>query len=152
AVVTDAALTIRQTGQDEPAIDVDGISLNLRVEKADEGRVLTLDPVVIFDRRKLSPKLATRLLHLFNPTMSDTPDISGEYSLSVDKLRIPLGIPREEAVKRMEVKGKLVLHQVSTDVKSPVGQAMVLLVADMNGKQASETMRLAQDAEIHFQV
>ena len=152
AVVKDAALTVRLTGEKEPVIDVDDVNMTFRFEKAEEGRVLTLDPVVIFDRRKLSPKHANRLLHLFDATMSDTTDISGEFSFSLDKLRIPIGIPREEAVKRMEMEGKLVLNQVSTDVKSPMGQTIVQLVADMNGKHPSEVVRLAQDAEIHFQV
>jgi hypothetical protein len=115
-------------------IDVDGIDMTFRVEKAEEGRVLTLDPVVIFDRRKLSAKEANKLLHLFDPTISDNPELGGEFSFSLDKLRIPIGVPRDEAVKRMEVEGKLVLHQVSTDVKNPMGQAVVQLVADMNGK------------------
>jgi hypothetical protein len=150
AIVKDAALTVRLAGQDEPAIDVDDINMTARVEKAEQGRVLTLDPVVIFDRRKLSPKRANGLLHLFDATMSDTSDISGEYSLSLDKLRIPIGIPRDEVVKRMEMEGKLVLHQVSTDVKNPMVQAMVHVIADMNGKRASDVMRLAQDAEVHF--
>jgi hypothetical protein len=152
AIVTDAALTLRLSGQDEPAIDVDGINMTCRVEKAEEGRVLTLDPVVIFERRKLTPERASNLLHLIDPTMSDTPEISGEYSLSLDKLRIPIGISRDEAVKRIELDGKLVLHQVSTKAKSPMQHALVQLVADMNGKHASEVVRLAQDSAIHFQV
>ena len=117
AIVKDAALTVRLTGQDEPVIDVDDINMTIRVERAEEGRVLTLDPVVIFDHRKLSPKLASNLLHLFDPTMSDIPEINGEFSLSLDKLHIPIGVPRDEAVKRMELEGKLVLHDVSTRKK-----------------------------------
>jgi hypothetical protein len=152
AIVKDAALTVRLAGQDEPILDVDDISMTTRVEKEGEGRVLALDPIVIFDRRKLTPKLANRLLHLFAPTMSDTPEISGEFSFSLDKLRIPIGVPRDEAVKRMEVEGKLLLHEVSTKVKNAMGQSLVRLVADMNGKDVSKVVRLAQDAEIRFQV
>src|SRR6516164_9330231 len=48
AVVKDAGLTVRLTGQDEPVIDVDNINMTIRVEKAEEGRVLTLDPIVTF--------------------------------------------------------------------------------------------------------
>ncbi len=152
AIVKDAALTVRLTGQDEPVIDVDDINMTFRVEKAEEGRVLTLDPVVIFDRRKLSPKLANRLLELFDPSLSDAPEVSGEISLSLDKLRIPIGVPRDEAIKRMEVKGKLVLHHVSTEVRNPMRQALVQLVADMNGKDAATIVRLTEDAEIRFEV
>jgi hypothetical protein len=152
AIVKDGALTVRLTGQDEPVLDVDDVNMTFRVEKAEEGRVLTVDPLAIFDKRKLSPRLANKLLHLFDPTMSDTPQISGAVSLSVDKLRIPVGVPRDQAVKGLQMEGKLVLHEVATEVKNPMRQTLVQLVADMNGKAASNVVRLAQDAEIRFHV
>ena len=152
ATIKNAALTVRVTGEAEPVIDIDGISLTFRVEDAGEGRVLTLDPVVLFDRRKLSPKLISMLLQLFDPTMTDTPQISGEISLSLDKVRIPIGVPRDKAVRGMELEGKLVLHDVSGEVKNPLRLALVQLIADMNGKDGPKVVRLAKDAEIHFQV
>src|SRR6516164_2860977 len=48
AIVKDARLAVRLTEQDEPVIDVDNINMTIRVEKAEEGRVLTLDPIVTF--------------------------------------------------------------------------------------------------------
>jgi hypothetical protein len=152
AIVKDAGLTVRLKEQYEPVIDVDDINMTIRVEKAGEGRVLTLDPVTIFDRRKLSPQLANRLLHLFDPTMSDVPQISGAVSLSLEKLRIPIGVPRDQAVQRMELEGKLVLHDVSTEVNNPMRQALVKLVAVMNGKDASSVLCLVQEDEIRFHV
>jgi hypothetical protein len=152
AIVKDAALTVRLNGQDEPVLDVDDINMTFRVEKAEEGRVLTVDPMVIFDRRKLSGKLANRLLHLFDPTMSNILQISGAVSLSLDKLRIPIGVTRNRAVNRLELEGKLVLHEVSTEVGNPMRQALVQLVAVMNGKDASKVVRLTQDNETRFHV
>jgi hypothetical protein len=152
AVVTDASLTVRLAGPGEPAVDVDGINMTFRVEQAGGGRVLTLDPLVIFDRRKLSPRLASNLLHLFDPTLHDTPQLSGEVSLSLDKLRIPIGAPGDRAVRRMELAGRLVLHDVSAEVRNPMQQALVQLLAVMNGRQASEVERLARHDEIRFQV
>jgi hypothetical protein len=152
ANIKDASLTVRLAGEKEPVIDIDAINLTIRVEQEGEGRVLTLDPVVIFDRRKLSPKLTTRLLQLIDPTMTDSPQISGEISLSLDKLRMPIGVPRDKALKGMELEGKLVLHQVSGEVKNPLRQSLLRLVADMNGKDAPKVMRIAQDAEIRFKV
>jgi hypothetical protein len=152
AVLNDAALTVRLAGATDPVIDVDGINMTVRVEKADEGRVLTLDPVVVFEKRKLSPKLASNLLHLFDPTMGDVPEVNGEFSLYLDKLRVPVGVQREEAVKRLELEGKLVLHDVSTDVSSPMGLALIQLVSDVNGKNASQVVRLARKTEVRFQV
>jgi hypothetical protein len=152
AIVKDAALAVRLHQQEEPVIDVDDISTTFRVEKAAEGSVLTLDPVVLFNKRKLSPKLANKLLHLFDPTMSNNPQISGAVSLYIDKLRIPIGISRDREVKSMELEGRLALHEVSTEVSNPIQQALVQLVADMNGKKPSEVARLVHDAEICFHV
>jgi hypothetical protein len=152
AIVKDAALTIRLTGQDAPVIDVDGIDLTFRVEPGEDGRVLTLDPVVIFNRRKLTPRLACGLLQLLDPMMSDTTDISGEITLSLDKVHIPIGVPRGDAVRHMEVEGKLVLHEVSARVANPMWQTLVRLVADMNGKDAPEVVSVAQNEEIRFRV
>jgi hypothetical protein len=152
AVATDAALTVRLVGQDEPVLDIDGVDLTARVEQTENGRVLTLDPLVVFDRRKLSGKLVKGLLYLFDPTIANAPQVSGEVSFSLDKLRIPLGVPKEEAIKRMEVEGRVTLHQVSSEVRNPLRMALVQLLADMNGKQVSDVVRLAQDSEIRFQV
>jgi hypothetical protein len=152
AVVTDASLTVLIAGQDEPVIDVDGIDMTFRVEQAEDGRVLTLDPLVVFDRRKLSTERANRLLHLFDPTMGDIPQAGGEYSLSLDKLRVPIGLPRDEAIRRLEVEGKLVLHDVSGEVKNPLRLALVHLLAEMNGKDPSNVVRLARNDEIRFRV
>jgi hypothetical protein len=152
ATVKDAGLTVRHTGQDEPVIDVDAIDMTLRIEKAEEGRVLNLDPVLIFDRRKLSPKLANRLLHLFDPTMSDITQTSGAVSLSVDRLCIPIGVPSDRAFEGIAAEGKLVLHDVSAETKNVVAQALAHLVADMNGREASGKVRLAKDDEVRFQV
>ena len=152
ANVTGAALTVRVPAMNEPAIDVDGIDMTFRVEKADEGRVLTLDPMVVFDRRELSPKLGQKLLHLIDPTLGDAPQVAGKVSLSLEKLRIPIGIPRDQLAQRIEVEGKLRLHRVSTDVNNPMRQALVQLVADMNGKPVPDVVRLVEDAEIRFQV
>lgn len=98
AIATDAALTVRLVGQDEPVIDVDDIDMTFRVEPGEEGRVLTLDPLVIFERRKLSPERVKNLVYLFDPTIIDTPEVIGEVSLSLDKLRVPLGPPKDQAV------------------------------------------------------
>jgi len=153
AVVKNVALTVRKTGEEEPIIDVPDVNLSLRVEKAEKGgRVLTLDPTVLFDKAKVSPKLANRLLHLFDPTMSDNVDVGGEISLSLDKLRVPIGVSKDEAAKQIEMEGKLVLHDVSTPVSNPLSQSLVHLVADINGKDASKVVRLIQTAEVRFQV
>ena len=72
--------------------------------------------------------------------------------LSVDKLRIPLGIPRDQAAQRIEIEGKLSLHQIATVVKNPIDQAVVHVLADMYGKQVHEVVHVVVDGEVRFQV
>jgi hypothetical protein len=55
AIVKDGVLTVHRAGDEEPIFDVDEIDITFRVEKTTEGRVLTLDPLVVFDKRKLTP-------------------------------------------------------------------------------------------------
>jgi HSP20 family molecular chaperone IbpA len=150
AVVTNAALTVRVPGLAEPVIDVDGIDMTFRVEKAEEGRLLTLDPFVVFDRRKISPQLSNHLLQLIDPSLGEATQISGEVSLSLDSFRIPIGIPTDQMAQRLKIEGRLGLHHVCTERRSPMRQALVQLVADLNGKNASDVVRLVQDAEIRF--
>jgi hypothetical protein len=58
-------------------------------------------------------------------------------SLSLDHFRIPLGIPRDQQAIGVKIEGKLGLHHVCSERRSPMRQALVQLVADMNGKDAS---------------
>jgi hypothetical protein len=85
------------------------------------------------------------------PETPRTP-IRVKSSLSFNKLRIPLGVAREQEFKQLEAEGKLTLHQVASEVKSPVWQGLIWLLADMNGKQPSNVIRLVEESEIHFQV
>jgi hypothetical protein len=152
AVVKNATLKLRLAGQDDTVIEVDDLNLTVRIEHTEHGRMLTVDPIVLFERRQLSPKLASKLIHLCSPTVHDTPQLSGAFSLSLSKLRIPLGVPRDQALKQVEIEGKLVLHDVSAPVTSPLALALVRVVADMNGKHPSEVVHLAHNAEIRFEV
>ncbi len=152
AVVSDAVLTVRTSESDEPVIDVDGIDMTLHVQQADEGRLLTLDPLDVFTRRKLTPKLCNRLLHLMNPSLRDATQVEGEFSLSLDKLRIPIGIPEDQLIRQIEVEGELALHRVSIEAQSPILQALAKLLADIHGKETPETIRVVKDAAIRFQV
>ena len=152
AIATDGTLTLLLAGENEPAVDVDDINMTFRVENTDEGEILTLDPLVVFDRRKLTPKLVKSLIYLIDPTIGDTPHISGEFRFPWTSCAFRSESAGIRFRSRVEMEGKLVLHNVSTEVKNPMRRAMIQLVADMNGKHASDVVRLAQDTEIRFQV
>src|SRR5262245_15306692 len=91
-------------------------------------------------------------MHLVVPTLGDVADVRGEFSLSLDKFRTPLGASDTDILKKTELAGKLQLHQVFVTVKTPLMQAMVKVLADMHGKKPSDVVRVVKDTEIRFLV
>jgi hypothetical protein len=151
--VEDGSLTLRQPGRKEPFIATDGINLSTQVETTPDGRVLVVEPVEVFRRTKLSLGVASGLLRLLAPDVADPErEVAGEVSLSLSKLRMPLGGAGGQEFGRLEAEGTLTLHQVASDVKSPMWQALIRLVADMNGTPPASPIRLVADAEVPFRV
>lgn len=152
AHVKDAGLTVSNSDSTKPIIDVDGFNVTVRVKQGAEGQVLAVDPVEVFTNKKLTPELCSKLLHLMSPSMHDATEVEGEFSLALDKLSIPLGIAEEQLAEKTEVAGVLTLHQVSVNAQSPMLEAVVKLLADMNKTEVPEKVRLAKDATIQFRV
>ncbi len=152
ALVRDGALTVRVKEFDQPVIDIDGINMTLHIEDAAEGRVITLDPVEIFKQKQIKPELGDKLLQLVNPSLAESTHAEGRFSLSIEKFRIPLEIPKDHPGKRIEMEGKLALHQVSIESQSPILQVLVKLLADIYGKDVPETIHVVKNAEVRFQV
>ena len=151
-VVRNGGLTVRVPGLADPVIDVEGVGLTCRVEDAGGGRVLVVDPAKLFQNQKVTPKLCDRLLHLVAPTLGDAPEVSGEFSLALDKFRVPLGTPKDQLARRVEMEGTLTLHHVTTRAAGPLVQSIVKVVADKYGRQPPETVRAVKNAEVRFRV
>jgi len=92
------------------------------------------------------------LIHLVAPSLSDLTGVHGEISLSLDRFRVPLGDSEKEFAKRVDLAGKLRLHQISASAKAPVLEATVKVLADMYGKKPSEVVRIVEEAEVRFEV
>ena len=150
AVVNDAGLTVENSGSADPIIDVDDFDVTVHVQETDGGQVLTVDPIDVFTRKTLTPELCSKLLHLVSPSIHDPAQVEGEFSLSLDKLSIPLGVPESQIAQQIEVEGELALHQVAVDARSPMLEAVVRLLADVNKTEVPETVRLAKDAVVKF--
>jgi autotransporter translocation and assembly factor TamB len=151
-VIKEAALVVRLKDGRTAALTADNLDLTFTVEESKNGRMLTLAPVTVFDKRKLTPEVADELLHLVAPTLSDLTGVQGEFSLSLETFRVPLGVPLSELEKKVELAGKLRLYQISVDVKTPLLQTVVKVLADMYGKKPSDVVRVVKDAEVSFKV
>jgi hypothetical protein len=150
--VKGAYLIVPSPDDGKPLLDVEGVDLTINVDGEKNARVLTVAPTKLLDKVDVSAALNDRLLRLVVPTAEDVVDVTGQVSLVVDKLRLPLGVPVDQLIKSLEMSGKLQLHQVSTKVDTPLLQATVKVLADRFGKKPSDVVRVAKDTEVRFQV
>lgn len=148
----DASLIVRLPNRPMPLIDVDGIDFTAQIEEAEDGRVIAFEPMSVMSRKKLDRQLASALLHLIDPDIQYSPRLDGEVSLSLNSLRIPIGVPEEEWAKSLELDGSLVIHEANSFAETPIRQAMIKLLADLYGKQPTASVRVAHDAEVDFRL
>jgi hypothetical protein len=150
--VEGGSLVLRQHDRKEPIIAVHDINLNLQVENTAKGRVLIVEPVEVLKNAKVNLGVANSLMKYIAPDVHSDRQVTGEISLSLSKVRVPLGLTEEEEAKQLEAEGKLTLHQFSSEIKSPLWQGLVRMLADMHGKKPSNVIHLIEESEIHFQV
>jgi hypothetical protein len=146
------SLVVNLGRSDKPTLTVGNVNLNLSIEDSKDGRMLALAPVVLFEKLKLSPEVGDELIHLIAPSLSELTGVSGEISLSLDRFRVPLGVSESDLVKKIDLAGKLQLHQISASAKAPVLEATVKVLADMYGKKPSEVVRIVEESEVRFKL
>ena len=61
-----------------------------------------------------------------------------------------MGLPKDKLIEIVEIVGQLSLHEMTTSVEKPLRQTLVKLLADLYGKDVSDIVRIAHDAEITF--
>jgi hypothetical protein len=150
--IQDAPLVVRLKEGGKAALTVDNVNLTFGVDTSGAVPMLTLAPSMIFDKQKLTPAVTDQLLPLIAPTLSDLAGVRGEFSLSFERFRLPLGVPKGEVEKTVELAGKLQLHEISLSTKTPLLQTTVKMLADMYGKKASDVVRVVQNVDVKFKV
>ncbi|KAA5539214.1 hypothetical protein FYK55_25170 [Roseiconus nitratireducens] len=150
--VTDASLVVRLPEHEQPLLDVDGVDLKMEIRYQDDVPVLELAPVNLFDHRRLESQRGEEWLRLLVPALADVADVEGEFSLSIDSMHVPLSGSKQQLLRSTELNGQLQLHEVTTTVGTPLLTAMVKVLADQYGKSPSQTVRVAKDCEVHFQL
>jgi hypothetical protein len=150
--IPDASLVVHLTNDENADLRVDNLNLVFSVDTVGDVRMLALAPVKVLDKQKFTPEMGDQLLHLIAPTLGDLAGVQGTISLSFDTFRVPLGVPKTEFVKKVEMSGTLQLHEITAAVKTPLLQTVVKVLADMHGKKPSDVVRVVENGEVRFQV
>jgi hypothetical protein len=145
-------LIVRLKEDGKAALTVENVNLTFGVDASGDVPMLTLAPGMILDKQKLTPDVTDQLFPLIAPTLSDLAGARGEFSLSFERFRVPLGVPKGEVEQKVELAGKLQLHEVSLSTKTPLLQTTVKMLADMYGKKPSDVVRVVQNVDVKFKV
>jgi hypothetical protein len=133
-------------------ISVDGISFVGRTEVENETSLLVIEPVKLFDRRELTPKLCDQGLQLITPILSDSATVTGCLSIELDDFQIPIGtVTQDERVELTRISGRMSLHRVETGLKNPLLAEIASVLAAVSGCRFTRVLA-SEETEVRFQV
>ncbi len=156
AEVRRADIVLRAADVPEPVVDVDEVTLTLRLRQSGggSGREFVIDPAVVLDHQELTPELCDRGLHLVAPVLAETASVEGEVSVEIEEFLLPVDDPKGAAgaEDRLKIVGNVALHDVRSNLKNPILIQTTKLVAGLLEKSPPETIRVLENSRIHFHV
>jgi hypothetical protein len=152
AVVRDGAVEIRLPDQASPVIAIDGISFVSRTETVSDTSLLIVEPVRLFDHRKMTPELCDQGLQLIAPVLSEAAVVTGELTVELDEFQIPISTATpEERVQLTRISGRMLLHNVETGLRNPLLAEIASALAALSGRRFT-TVRASEETQVAFQV
>lgn len=152
AIIQNGSVEILVLTDPQPLIAIEGISFVARTVPHAEANLLIVEPVTLFDHRTLTPERCDRGLQLIAPVLSKSATISGELTVELDELQIPISsVTPEQRVKLTKISGRLMLHDVETGLKSPLLAKIAPVLSKLTGGRF-DVIRIAEESTIDFRV
>ena len=111
------------------------IDLRLRID----GGLLTLEPVTLFDRSRLTPGACHDFLRFVAPILADVTKVDGQFSLKLDTWKVPLVDPKQTTGA-----GLLNIESLQVGPSPLVGNIAELL-------KLSPNVVIVKDCPVHFE-
>ena len=150
AEIIDAGVTVRTPDAANPAIDIQGVDVTLRVEQNEETPVLRIDPATIFDHDAITPELCGQGLQLVAPLLADEVAAQGEFSLRLNQFEVP--VSEQSDPSAIHIEGELELHSASVSLKNTLANNVLGVVAQVIGKAIPDRMTVAKGVVVEFEV
>lgn len=152
AALRKASLSVDLQRMKQPVIDLEAFDLALRVERMNQGEYLVIDDAVVFHNRQITADACSQFLQLIDPTLGDVVRAEGQFTLQLDRLKLPLNVDLAESERHMSLAGTLELHQVTTAATTPLLKGIVRVAADMHNQPPSEIVRVVNQSVIDFEI
>lgn len=147
--VKDAAFILAVPWRRLPIVELDGLTIDASVEPTPTGRQLTIEPVVLLDHAPLSESHTEQNLALVAPVLSQSTELSGTVSASLDRLVQPLDGDEPPV---LQLSGRTTFHEVDARLKQDWVMELSRLVGRTIGKQVPDRLQIARDSEVRFRV
>lgn len=152
-VVRDALFIAVASQDGGEIIRLEHLDVTARIDAKASGRMLTIEPVTLFDELELSPELCDRGLQLIAPMLANSTSVSGTVSLELSQCQVPLADGDATAFARQAtVAGTLQLHQVQTSMKDSVFRDIAGIVAGVLQRGLPDEIRVADGTEVRFEL
>ena len=148
-IVDNAGVKVFDSEGPDPVIDLKNLNLTLKRTRGETGGELTIEPITVFDRVELTPEICDSGLQLIAPALSDAANVQGKVSFSLSKFRVPLEW-NERTQGAIDIEGNLKLHSVDASLKDSPIMGGLKLAAMVLRIDLPETMRITDEADIHF--
>ncbi|MBI1312115.1 hypothetical protein GC176_12550 [bacterium] len=152
AFIRGGSFEIRADSTAQPLVLINEVSFTARMERSTETDLLVVERVKVFDRRLLTPELCDRGLQFIAPVLSDAAIVTGQLTLDLNELQIPIGrVATDDRNRLMRISGQLMLHNVETGLRNPVLAQIASILSSMTGGHFA-TVKVAEDALVDFRV
>ncbi len=145
--VKNGTILVRAGARDAPMEFAKQINLQADWQISDGQRLLTIAPGRPLDHVQLTPEMCATGLKYVAPILADVAWTQGSLSLELDQCRIPVDQPETSVVN-----GRVSLHAVETGLKNPLAKDIARFVARVTQRDLPESVRLADNSVIEFQV
>lgn len=134
---------------DESVVDATDLNLTRHVRREDRHPVAVVDAVTLVEHATRSRDASKHGLHLIAPMLVDEVKLTGEYTLRVNKARLPLD--GEELERRASISGELALQNLAAEFTNDVTRRVILVMAELlEIGDVPDQIRLLEDASVSF--
>ncbi len=135
-----------------PAVVIlDRLDLRMHIRNQGGERVFVAEPCTLLNQSELTEGMCHQGLQLIAPILADAANVTGNVSLRLDKLLIPLETSTTRT-NELELEGHLLLHRVTAGARNPLLKELTQLVSRLLGRKIPGAIRIADGADVHFRV
>ncbi|MEZ6061872.1 MAG: DUF4179 domain-containing protein [Planctomycetaceae bacterium] len=132
-----------------PIVDISELGLSGAIEQREGERWLRLDPVQVFDHEPLAEAHTEQNLALIAPVLSQTTRVTGEASVWLDGVEMPIGGDTDLTV--IPLSGHAEFYHVEARLKQAWATQISQLFRRPNGSRIPDRLEIVRDSAVRFQ-